>query len=343
MQPQYPGQQPYPQGYPQPAQYAPPQPMPPANYAQPAAPIQMMAPGGAPQPVLMDPTVGGEPGPSVSELDGRCCLFIPLKINRNQPDKYNAGKFKDEITCDIVVLDGSNFYFGAAPKATPPRPQPTHVSAVPVAFKNRIIGNGNMVAALERAVGTGAVVGVVRQGVGDKGNPPWNIYAVDANDPRRQLAVAYLAGTLQLAKPTELSPQPAAPALPPNPYGQPMPAAPAQMAPAPAYAPPAPQGYPQPMAPQMQPQQPQQAFQPQPVAAPQPVYQPAPQPNGYGQPVMPAPDHSNQVWPPPAPQADQPPPGYEAMWPTLSPEQKSQVLAHVAGQVPAAPAPNPYS
>jgi hypothetical protein len=330
--------------YPAQPQYGPP----PGQYPQqgyaPApqpAPVQMMAPGGAPQPVLMDPTVGGEPGPSVAELENRCCLFIPRKIARNQPDKYNQGKFKDEVTCDIVVLDGGNFYFGAAPKAQPPRPQPTHVTAVPVAFTNRIIGNGNMVAALERAVGTGAVVGIVRQGVGDKGNPPWNIYAVDANDPRRQLAVAYLNGQLQLAKPTELSPQPVA-QLPPNPYGQPMPQQPAQMAPAPQYAPPAPQGYPQPIVPQAQPQQAPQAFQQQPA----PQYAPAPdhsnqaypqQPNGAAQPV----------WMPPAPQAPAepgPPPGYEAMWPQLTPEQRQQVLAHVAQQAAPQPvAPNPYS
>lgn len=311
----------------------------PAPQQQPA-PVQMMAPGGAPQPVLMDPTVGGEPGPSVAELENRCCLFIPRKIARNQPDKYNQGKFKDEITCDIVVLDGPNFYFGAAPKAQPPRPQPTHVSAVPVAFTNRIIGNGNMVAALERAVGTGAVVGVVRQGVGDKGNPPWNIYAVDANDPRRQLAVAYLNGQLQLAKPTELSPQPAAPQLPPNPYGQPMPQQPAQMAPAPQYAPPAPQGYPQPMAPQ---QPVQQAPQPFGQHVPPQAYQSqqAAQPNGA------APQPAQPVWTPPAPVPaplpTTPPIGYEAMWPQLSEEQRQQVLAHVAQQVQQPVAPNPYS
>jgi hypothetical protein len=297
----------------------------------------MMAPGGAPQPVLMDPTVGGEPGPSVAELENRCCLFIPRKIARNQPDKYNPGKFKDEVTVDIVVLDGGNFYFGAAPKAQPPRPQPTHVTAVPVAFTNRIIGNGNMVAALERAVGTGAVVGVVRQGVGDKGNPPWNIYAVDANDPRRQLAVAYLNGQLQLAKPTEMNPQPVMPQLPPNPYGQPMPQQPAQMAPAPQYAPPAPQGYQPQMAPQPQPQQAQQ-YAAQPVA---PIYPGAAlQPNGTAQ--------TQPVWTPPAPQAAEPPPppGYEAMWPTLSPDQRMQVLQHVTAQQQAQPqpvAPNPYS
>ena len=333
----YPAQ---PQYGPPPGQY-PQQQMPPQGYAptpQQPAPVQMMAPGGAPQPVLMDPTVGGEPGPSVAELENRCCLFIPRKIARNQPDKYNQGKYKDEVTCDIVVLDGGNFYFGAAPKAQPPRPQPTHVTAVPVAFTNRIIGNGNMVAALERAVGTGAVVGIVRQGIGDKGNPPWNIYAVDANDPRRQLAVAYLNGQLQLAKPTEINPQPAAPQLPPNPYGQPMPQQPAQMTPQPQYAPPAPQAYPVPIAPQPQPQQ-----------AQQPVYAPAP-------------DHSNQVyvpngqpaqpvWVPPAAPAPAavaepgPPPGYEAMWGQLTPEQRQQVLAHVGQQQPAqaAPQPNPYS
>lgn len=327
-QPQYPGppQQPY---YP---------PQPPQQMAPPpaAAPVQMMAPGGAPQPVLMDPTVGGEPGPSVAELDGRCCLFIPTKIARNQPDKYNPGKFKDEITCDIVVLDGGNFYFGSAPKAQPPRPQPTHVTAIPVAFKNRIIGNANMVMALERAVGTGAVVGVVRQGIGDKGNPPWNIFAVDANDPRRQLAVAYLNGTLQLAKPTELSPQPT---LPPNPYGQPAQQQPAQMAPAPAYAPPAPQAYQPQMAPPAPPQPPQQPSQgPYPGAALQP--------NGHVQQQP----QAQPVWvPPAAPQGPPPPPpGYEAMWPQLDDTQKQQVLAHVASQQPqAAPpqpvAPNPYN
>lgn len=324
--PPYPGQQPQ-QGY--------------APAPQQAAPVQMMAPGGAPQPVLMDPSVGGEPGPSIAELDGRCCLFIPRTIRRNQPDKYNPGQFKDEIITDIVVLDGPNLYYGAAPKANPPRPQPTHVTAVPAAFLNRIVNGVNVVGALERAVGTGAVVGVVRQGQGTKGSPPWNINAVDGSDPRRQLAVAYLNGQLQLHQGTEMNPTPQ---LPPNPYGQP-----AQQVPPQAYQQPA-QMAPAPVSvlPNQWPGSPPIAPQPQPQQAQQPVYAPAPQPVPNGQPVAPA----QPVWVPPAAPAPAavaepgPPPGYEAMWGQLTPEQRNQVLAHVAQQQQAAPqpaAPNPYS
>ena len=343
-----------------PAQYPPPpypgqqQPQPQQGYAapaQPAAPVQMMAPGGAPQPVLMDPSVGGEPGPSIAELDGRCCLFVPRTIRRNQPDKYNPGQFKDEIITDIVVLDGANLYYGAAPKASPPRPQPTHVTAVPAAFLNRIVNGVNIVGALERAVGTGAVVGIVKQGQGTKGSPPWNIFAVDGNDPRRQLAVAYLNGQLQLHQGVEMNPQPAAPQLPPNPYGQPVQQQayqqPAQMAPQPQWTPPAPMAAPQQFAPQPQPQQAQQPVMTAPVmstASGQPVIYQQPVPNGQ---PMAAPQ---PAWVPPAAPAAAvaepgPPPGYEAMWGQLTPEQRQQVLAHVAQQqgAPQPMAPNPYS
>ncbi len=281
---------------------------------------------------ILDPVVGGEPGPSVSELAGRLVALVPYSIDENAP-AYNPAPgqpaTKPELTADIFVLDGGPLTFGAAPRAVPPRPQPTHRIETPAEFTQRKFQHKNIVDSCRAAIGRGVVIGVIAQGVANdpRNNAPWNLTKLADDDPRRQIVAQYLgaksAGMAPVNKPIAL--------LPP---GMPQPG---------QYAPQAQQanGY--------APAQPQQ-WTPAPQAPPaQPQYTPAappwPQPQqaaALQQPWMPPPPQSA---PPVQQQAPQPPPGYEALWPSFTPEQQQAVLANAAAQQQQqAPqgVPNPY-
>lgn len=298
MQPQYAPPQGYP-GYPQPQpQYAPPQPQyaPPPQQQPPAPPAAI-----APVPSVVSPTFG-EAGPSPSEMSGRMVAFIPIRMTQVD-DLSNAGQKKPAVVCDIFVMGTGEFAYGAAPKATPPRPYPTHKTMLPAKFSSQTISSGNLVKALESQVGSGnAVAGIIREStVGRHANKPWNL---DADAAANQAAGALFAGIAQ-GQVTLGTPQPlvnAAAPVPPQPqYAPPAPAA-------------APQGYPQ-----------------QPPAQPQPQYAPPAAPAGYPQ--------QSQYAPPAAPSLPVPP-GYDpALWATLTPEQQQIALSQPA--VPQAP-PNPY-
>lgn len=279
---------------------------------------------------IMDPVTGGEPGPSVSELAGRLVVLLPHRIDENAPNPYarpGEPNTKPELHADIMILDGGPLVFGAAPKASPPRPNPTHQVAIPAEFTLRRFQHPNIVDSCRAAIGRGVVIGVIAQGVpkDPKNNPPWNLQKLADDDPRRQIVAQYLgakaAGMAPNNKPVPL------------PGTQPAMPQPGQYAPAPnGYAPPqgAPAGIASQYAPQMPPQYAPQVPAAQGYAAAQ--FAPLPQmPQGIA---------------PAAPPALQPPPGYEALWPQFTPEQQqavvAQYMAQQGQQPPAGGVPNPY-
>jgi hypothetical protein len=171
----------------QPQQYPP-------QYAQqqPPAGMPAMYNPGSSTPVLPGftaPAVGGGIGPSMAELAGRACIFLPKRIERNVASDFEPGKTSDVVTFDLVVLDGPlPFAFGAAPRAKIPRPYPTHQHAtLPALFKGQMARGVNVTRALESVI-DGAVLARVVQGVGTKGSPPWNLAELDPNDPANTVA-----------------------------------------------------------------------------------------------------------------------------------------------------------
>ncbi len=269
---------------------------------------------GQPMPTFLDPTLG-EPGPSMAELFGRFCAFIP---KHHDPDALNYEKsakaVNGEVTFDVVVLDGGNLYYGAAPKATPPRPNPTHVVAVPAEFRGQMSSNVNVAGALRQHVGKGVVLGVVELStIGSKGNKPINITPIAPNDPRRSLAHQYFAGraagTITPNVPTEIT---QAAVLPQPTMTQPV------------------IGQPQPVVPAAQ------GFQAAQFAPAAPAVTPVPQ-------AQPVPDMAAfAAWQAQqaavAPPAQSIPAGFEAAWPHMNEEQRAAVIA---SQAPSTTA-NPY-
>lgn len=169
-----------------------PQQYPPQYAQQPPAGMPAMYNPGSSTPVLPGftaPAVGGGIGPSMAELSGRACIFLPKRIERNVASDFEPGKTSDMVTFDLVVLDGPlPFMFGAAPRAKIPRLHPTHqLSTLPALFKGQMARGVNVTRALGDVI-DGAVLARVVQGVGTKGSPPWNLAELDPNDPANAVA-----------------------------------------------------------------------------------------------------------------------------------------------------------
>lgn len=281
-----------------------------------------------------DPQVGsGEPGPAISELDGRVVAFVVKNYNPNALDP--AGKPKPSVTADVFVIDGGPLQFGGNYSLDPREQRAPYLQIqTPARFADRMFSGVNIVRALQGEVGKGPVLGVVvRSEVGQR---PWNLDKLTDADPRRAYAGQFWSAMMtgQWANPTAHAipgrPGPAGTTPPPTP-GAPVPNPYAQ---APAL---------QQSAQQFAPQAPVQQFQQPPAPAPQYMTQPAPLP-----PYQPAPAPAPQQF---APQQMQPayapaapgngllypdgqlmpaaPQGYEQVWPTMTREQHSAVLAQV--------------
>jgi hypothetical protein len=272
---------------------------------------------GQPMPTFLDPTLG-EPGPSMAELVGRFCAFIPTGYDPNALNfEKSAPAAKGAVTFDLVVLDGPQLNYGAAPKATPPRMHATHTVAIPAEFRGQVNSNVNVAGALRDHVNKGVVLGVVEiSTVGSKGSKPYNITPLAAGDPRRADAQNYFAGraagTIVPNIPTELVNT--APTIAPSQY---LPAA-------------------QPTMTQPTIGQPQLAV---PAAAGLQAAQVAPMaPAAAAQPDMSAflAWQAQQVaaaQPAPAPAAPAfVPAGFEAAWPHMTEEQRQTVLASIPNQ-----------
>jgi hypothetical protein len=155
------------------------------------------AQGGAPAlPQLEDPSAIGGVRPRIADLRNRCVIVQPTRIERNVPG-VQQGTVQDRITANIFVLDGGPLEFGGKPEKYVP-----HTLVVPTPFlaEGVYISQTNLVAALVTSLpGPGKpqgslVVGVIAQGRSNnpQNNPPWNLLALDANDPRRALAAQLL-------------------------------------------------------------------------------------------------------------------------------------------------------
>lgn len=58
-----------------------------------------------PQDPFNDP--GSASGfPSMKQLKGRLCIIQPTRLEKNIPDQFKPGSFRDRITADVHVLDG---------------------------------------------------------------------------------------------------------------------------------------------------------------------------------------------------------------------------------------------
>lgn len=286
---------------------------------------------------VIDPSVGGEPRPSIQELNGRLVVIVPHRIDETTLDTFakDPKPVKPTIYADLVVLDGGPLNFNAAPKASPPRPYATHVAAIPVEFYNITLQHPNIVNSCRGAVGRGIVQGVIEQGQANTpgNNPPWNLTKLAESDPRRQIVAAYVQAKANgTARPNTPQPLNAAPQQPaPSPYGQ----QPQQFTqtqfgqPQPVM--PAAQGFAQAQQAPMQP-----APQPQ-YGQPQAGWNPAAQGFVPQAPVAPQPQYAQPV--------DQPVPGYEAIWATLTPEQKQAIQAQAVQQqqAPQGQPFNPYN
>lgn len=147
-------------------------------------------------PSLDDPGAVGGVRPRIADLRNRTVIVQPLSIARNVPG-VQPGSLQDRITANIFVLDGGPLEFGGKPEKFVP-----HTLVVPTPFlaEGMYISQTNMVQALTASLPSpqkpqgGLVVGVITQGRANnpQHNPPWNIVALEAGDPRRQLAASLL-------------------------------------------------------------------------------------------------------------------------------------------------------
>lgn len=198
-------------------------------------------------PQIVDPALG-EAGPSSAELAGHLIACIPTAYDPTAP-AFEPGKTSPKVTYDLYVIDAGiaadgvsptgTLQFGAAPKATPPRPFPTSVIATPCHFRTQFTQNENLVRALQPYVGQGKVVlGRIEQStVGSKGSKPWNLNpASDADKAIAQRFFGALAvGGYQMPTAQPITQQqPVAPVYVPQPQ---FPQQPVAAAPVPAYVP----------------------------------------------------------------------------------------------------------
>ena len=147
-------------------------------------------------PSLDDPGAVGGVRPRIADLRNRTVIVQPLSIARNVPG-VQPGSLQDRITANIFVLDGGPLEFGGKPEKFVPH---TLVAPTPFLAEGMYISQTNMVQALTASLPGpgkpqgGLVVGVITQGRANnpQHNPPWNIVALEAGDPRRQLAANLL-------------------------------------------------------------------------------------------------------------------------------------------------------
>jgi hypothetical protein len=128
---------------------------PPQAPAPVAAPA--VAPGFTPPPTFAMATGGGGMKPGVRQLGGRHVIMIQTSDVR-LVKKYEAkdGETEEEITVDVVVLDGGPLTFGDKVKGgvTPP----THVVQTPCRINNVPINKKVLIKSLAEQGGRGAMV-----------------------------------------------------------------------------------------------------------------------------------------------------------------------------------------
>lgn len=317
MQPNY-APQPAPNGYAQP-QYQPQQygqqpGMPPTAANGTAQAFQGMA-----VPVMFDAPAAGSGDfkrtPHVRNLVGRVVGLVPTGYTPNKwpADPAKPGdKPKDQITFTAHIFEPGEILFGEEGRIGG-KPA-THKITGPTWIAGCVSSNQEILKALVDKINLqtpNVMVGIVEYGKASdpKNNPPLRVTPLAPDDPRRamigQYWDAYSKGQIPEAVPVELNPQP---------QGQPNGAMPAQ---------------------RQYEQQPYQVTSPHPgFHAPPPPAQPQYAPAPAGAPQQPPPGAQVHYGPQPTqqqaaavdPSQAPAPPGWEAMWSTMSPEQKSRVL-----------------
>lgn len=295
---------------------------PPAGYAQPptAANSTAQAFNGMAVPQMVDATAPGagdfKKTPQIRNLRGRVVALVATGYdpNRFPADPNNPNSRTEAVIFTTHIFEPGDVVFGEDKQKDTP---PTHKITGPTYVTECASSNQEIVRQLKDRINPQApiaLVGVVERGTPKNPNhsPPYRIMPLAPDDPRRTLIgqywTAYQQGQIAEAVPEEL---PAAPQSGgyvqqgANPAFQPQ----AQ----PAYAPTpaaAPVQAPPPGA-QVHYGPPTQAAPAQPPIPPQPPAPPvAGAPNGGGFDPMQAPA----------------PAGWEAVWPTMGPEQRAKVL-----------------
>lgn len=301
----------YPQGHPgqSPVEY----PNPIQQYSAP--PVQPQPQYGAPAPAMptfVDPTAGGgSSGLKMRDLVGRFCAVTVTKFD---PTATFQNKANPTVTLTVVVFDGPTpLLFGD--DRLKQIPHQWAIDQLPYEATGVLSSHVNTVTACSPHVGTGAVLlGTFEYGItANAGNSkPINFVAVDASDPRRQMAAqwfgAKIAGQVVNPTPRPLTPEAAATLNPqaapagavpmsyPAQYGAP---APAQPVPQVSYSQPVPASTP--------------AIQPA-GAVLQQQHNAAAVASGQGLPV---------------------PTGWDAgVWASLNPQQQAQIAAQINGGGP---------
>lgn len=281
------------------------------------APQQYQQPGIMP-PVFIDVTVPiTELGPGFDEIQGRPVAFVPKQLG--ETSNFDKTMMKPTVWFDMYVGGDAPIIFGAAPKATPPRPLPTHQIQAPCVFRNQMSNHTNIYRALAPALGSNSfVVGVM----GTLNGGAYVIEKFDAGDPR-QAAFQAQVTALVVGQTPEPQPQPIN-------FGQPVAARqvaqPQYMPAQQSYA----QAQPAPQYANTIPQAQQQPQMPPPMAAPQPIYQ---------QPVPQAPVQTLDAVPPQLAATGMTP----EFWATLAQPQRDMMLQMAAqAAAPAQQPANPY-
>lgn len=313
-------------------QYAPPQPgMAPAQYGPPQQPPAQPYPGNGyatvptvPNPMadlnpddpFIDPAGGGGSlAPKPRDLVGRTVIIEPLSID---PNAKFEGSARPAARFHLWVVDGPwPLLFGDdKTKGTPH----THKIDGPARFTNVVSSNSGFYAEVEKRLGQGIILGVVEKG--DRAflvtNVMQGINGPRPDGPQRKAAAielwkAFHSGAWISPQPVELATSGPAGVVS---YGPPQQQPPAQPTPYVTVMQQPPQYAPIMSTATGAPVTHMQQLPPQPPAGPQwGPQQPAPVS------AMPASG--------PVPGELPPPPGWEAAWPTYTPEQRAQVYAQM--------------
>lgn len=130
----------------------------------------MTAPAPGVMPVFIDVTVpNGEPGPGFSEIMGRPVAFVVKQVGQSAAfdktdSRADANGNIPTVWYDIYIGGTGLLTYGAAPKANPPRPFPTHQVQTPAVFRNQMSSHELIYRALAPHVGQpNFVTGVIAQ------------------------------------------------------------------------------------------------------------------------------------------------------------------------------------
>lgn len=182
------------------------QPVPANPFAGVAQPAPVAPVAAQPVPVVTapgdDPFSGPAPqqprGPRLRDLYGRLLLVVPVKLEKDVPNRREPGKTQDRMTADVIVLDGGPIAYGGTPEKTPSVPhdktaQVPHKTAAQYISAAGIISQCREALAKRMLGQPGMVLGrlTVGQAKEPGHNAPWLLSV--PTDADKALARQYLA------------------------------------------------------------------------------------------------------------------------------------------------------